>query len=157
MNTSPSPGVELQLPITGMSCGSCAARVEKALRAVPGVRQASVTLATEPAAVEADAGTPLDALGRALQRAGYGLALRETTLEVQDMTCATCVGRVERALRPLIASVGGEVAGRAGRRHAFQTVGWIEARNGPQFVQITFSLFWLICINPVWRDGATFS
>ena len=67
------------------------------------------------------------------------------------------IARVKRAPRPLIASVGGEVAGRAGRRHAFQTVGWIEARNGPQFVQITFSLFWLICINPVWRDGATFS
>ncbi|MDE2457375.1 MAG: heavy metal translocating P-type ATPase, partial [Burkholderiales bacterium] len=99
--TPARPGTELQLPVTGMTCASCATRVEKTLRGVPGVRQAVVNLASERAAVELDAGTGLDTLGRALDKAGYGLALRETTLEVQDMTCASCVGRVERALRKL--------------------------------------------------------
>ena len=46
----------LSLQIDGMTCASCVSRVEKSLRAVPGVQQASVNLATEQATVQADAG-----------------------------------------------------------------------------------------------------
>ena len=42
----------LDLPVRGMSCASCVGRVEKAIRAVPGVRAAAVNLATERAHVE---------------------------------------------------------------------------------------------------------
>ena len=45
---------KLNLPITGMTCASCVARVEKALKAVPGVQQASVNGATELAQLELD-------------------------------------------------------------------------------------------------------
>ena len=89
----------LRLGITGMTCASCAGRVERALRAVPGVRAATVNLATETASVEADAALDLDALRRAVTEAGYGLVEHSVDLAIGGMTCASCAGRVERALR----------------------------------------------------------
>ena len=62
------PEAGTRLPITGMTCASCAMRVEKALAAVPGVRSASVNLGTEQALVDADPGVgsaPLVAAVRA--------------------------------------------------------------------------------------------
>src|SRR5437588_8475821 len=61
----------LTLPVIGMTCASCASRVEKALAKVPGVREASVNLATEIATVKADAGVKLDAIRAAVEKAGY--------------------------------------------------------------------------------------
>ncbi|MBW6507672.1 MAG: heavy metal translocating P-type ATPase [Rhodobacteraceae bacterium] len=88
----------LNLSVEGMSCASCVGRVERALRAVPGVASAAVNLANETAQV--DYGAPADALGiaAALEQVGYPAASAELTLEVQNMSCASCVGRVERAL-----------------------------------------------------------
>ncbi|QBI04849.1 copper-translocating P-type ATPase [Pseudoduganella albidiflava] len=54
-----------------MSCAACVGRVEKALAAVPGVRSASVNLATETARVETDAPLPFDTLRAAVEHAGY--------------------------------------------------------------------------------------
>ncbi len=58
----------LNLPISGMSCASCAGRVERALAAVPGVVEARVNLAAESASVTGTA--PIAALAAALERAG---------------------------------------------------------------------------------------
>jgi len=90
------PGIKLQ--VTGMTCASCVLRVEKALKAVPGVRSASVNLATEQASVSADASVSVEVLAAAVRKAGYGVATTQTVLQVQGMTCASCVGRVEKAL-----------------------------------------------------------
>jgi Cu+-exporting ATPase len=60
----------IDIDISGMTCASCVARVEKALRAVPGVRDASVNLATERAAVQGE-GLDLRAILAAVERAGY--------------------------------------------------------------------------------------
>lgn len=86
------------LAIEGMSCASCVGRVEKALAAVPGVTQASVNLATEVAKISSDTPVPLAALQAAVEKAGYTVAQREIDLNVAGMTCASCVGRVEKAL-----------------------------------------------------------
>ena len=86
-----------QLGITGMTCASCAGRVEKALRKLDGVEDASVNLATEVASVCAP-GLPLAQLVQAVERSGYGVAADETQLAIEGMTCASCVGRVEKAL-----------------------------------------------------------
>ncbi|MDC6170424.1 heavy metal translocating P-type ATPase [Paucibacter sp. XJ19-41] len=85
------------LPISGMSCASCVGRVEKALRAVAGVSRAEVNLASEAATVAGPAG--LDTLRAAIEKAGYGLRTQDLTLAISGMTCASCVGRVEKALR----------------------------------------------------------
>jgi Cu+-exporting ATPase len=90
----------LSLPIEGMTCASCVSRVERALAKVPGVAAARVNLATERAEVELAATRPANAqaLAEAVAQAGYVLATRTLDLQVDDMTCASCVGRVERAL-----------------------------------------------------------
>ena len=89
----------VQLPVVGMSCASCVSRVEKALAKVGGVRAVSVNLATETASVKTDTVVPLETLAAAVRKAGYELATREVSLHVHGMTCASCVGRVEKALR----------------------------------------------------------
>lgn len=86
------------LAIEGMSCASCVGRVEKALAAVPGVSQASVNLATEVAKVTSSTPIPLATLQAAVEKAGYTVAQREIDLNIAGMTCASCVGRVEKAL-----------------------------------------------------------
>jgi Cu+-exporting ATPase len=82
-----------------MSCASCSTRVEKAARAVPGVAEASVNLATETLHVVPGPGFDALALERAVEHAGYALPTQAITLAVHDMSCASCVGRVEKALQ----------------------------------------------------------
>ncbi len=86
-------------PVEGMTCASCSTRVEKAARAVPGVADASVNLATESLAFTPAPGFEPAALRQAVERAGYTLPSVTLQLAVQDMTCASCVGRVEKALQ----------------------------------------------------------
>ncbi|QXH36406.1 heavy metal translocating P-type ATPase [Pseudomonas muyukensis] len=88
------------LPIAGMTCASCAGRVERALRKVTGTEHVSVNLATEQARVQAPADS-LPALVDAVRDAGYSVPTRTLELQIGGMTCASCVGRVERALRKL--------------------------------------------------------
>ncbi|MFG6429877.1 heavy metal translocating P-type ATPase [Roseateles sp. LYH14W] len=89
-------GIKLQ--VTGMTCASCVLRVEKTLKAVPGVQAASVNLATEQASVSVDASVSAQTLAAAVRKAGYDVATTQTVLQVQGMTCASCVARVEKAL-----------------------------------------------------------
>ena len=88
---------QFDLPIAGMTCASCAGRVEKALAKVPGVRSVSVNLATEQARVVAPADN-LPALVEAVQQAGYSVPAHSLELDINGMTCASCAGRVEKAL-----------------------------------------------------------
>ena len=91
--------LDLTLPVDGMSCASCVGRVEKALRSVPGVQQAVVNLATERASLATD-GQPgtLLAVQAAVARAGYSIPQESRDLTIDGMSCASCVGRVEKAL-----------------------------------------------------------
>ena len=89
---------EIDLQITGMTCASCSTRVEKSLKAVPGVTDASVNLATEHAIIHADPSVSAETLAAAVRKAGYDIATKETVLQIEGMTCASCVARVEKAL-----------------------------------------------------------
>jgi len=91
-------GREFRLPISGLSCASCVARVEKALAAAPGVTAASVNLATEVATLQAAPTVTLAALAKTVAAAGYGIASETVDLGIQGLTCASCVARVEKAL-----------------------------------------------------------
>ena len=88
---------QFDLPIDGMTCASCAGRVEKALTKVPGVRSVNVNLATEQARIEAPVDS-LPALVEAVQQAGYSVPAHSLELDISGMTCASCAGRVEKAL-----------------------------------------------------------
>ncbi|QHA87854.1 heavy metal translocating P-type ATPase [Serratia rhizosphaerae] len=88
----------INFPVVGMTCASCVGRVERALKAVPGVADASVNLATERAFVTFSGAPDVAAAVKAVNDAGYTVELETINLSVTGMTCASCVGRVERAL-----------------------------------------------------------
>ena len=90
----------LDLPIEGMTCASCVAHVEDALKGVSGVSSVAVNLATEKAIVEWEPkeGSP-EALLQAVDDAGYTIPVERTSLNIGGMTCASCVGHVGEALR----------------------------------------------------------
>jgi Cu+-exporting ATPase len=87
----------LTLPVAGMTCASCVVRVERALARVPGVQRSSVNLAGETATVVGSA-LSTEALVAAIDAAGYRVPVAEVDLDITGMTCASCSGRVERAL-----------------------------------------------------------
>jgi Cu+-exporting ATPase len=92
----------IAIPVTGMTCASCVRRVERALSNHDGVVEASVNSASEEATVAYHPqSTKPDELIGVIREAGYGADVRERTFGVTGMTCASCVGRVERALRKL--------------------------------------------------------
>jgi Cu+-exporting ATPase len=99
-----SEPIRRDLPIQGMTCASCVRRVERALLSVDGVSEATVNLVTEKATVSWDPGrVSVEDLARAVGDAGYDLVApaavsRETTFPVLGMTCAACVGRLEKVL-----------------------------------------------------------
>ncbi len=90
----------LTLPVTGMTCASCANRIERGLSKVGGVESAQVNLASEQATVTYDPQQvqPHD-LVAAVEKAGYGVISDQIELPITGMTCASCVGRVEKALK----------------------------------------------------------
>jgi Cu+-exporting ATPase len=95
--------------VDGMSCASCVGRVERALKSVPGVEDAEVNLIAGTARVDFSDATDTLALAGALSAAGYPAAEAEARLEVEGMTCASCVGRVERALKAVPGVAAAEV------------------------------------------------
>ncbi|PJR16365.1 heavy metal translocating P-type ATPase [Sinorhizobium meliloti] len=85
--------------IEGMTCASCVRRVEEAITAVPGVASANVNLATERATVRFDGEPDTPAVLRAIENAGYAPRIATEELQIEGMTCASCVSRVEKALK----------------------------------------------------------
>ena len=97
--TPASKAQEIDVAIEGMTCASCVNRVEKALRAIPGVESAAVNLGTERARIVADKSVNFGQVQQAVEKAGYGIAQQDFDLDIEGMSCASCVGRVEKALR----------------------------------------------------------
>lgn len=89
--------------VSNLNCASCVGRVEKVLQAIPGVTSVAVNLATESATVErTDSG--VDSIGgitEALEAANYPARTESHRYTVKGMSCASCVGRVEKALLEL--------------------------------------------------------
>lgn len=92
----------LEVGVEGMTCASCVAHVEKALRELPGVLDATVNLATERARVDYDpAIVAPQRMADAISEVGYTPVVSEMEFAVEGMTCASCVAHVERAIRDL--------------------------------------------------------
>ena len=92
--------------VTGMTCASCVAHVQKAAAKVPGVEFANVNIATEKLTVRFnEAATGFEQLKQAVEDAGYGLEdatqLKKVELAIEGMTCASCSAAIERATRKL--------------------------------------------------------
>ena len=84
-----------------MTCAACVARVEKAIRRVPGVEEVHVNLSTERATVRTAGGVTPEQVIAAVADAGYDVPLAEAHLAIVGMTCANCSARVERTLARL--------------------------------------------------------
>ncbi|BBN96736.1 heavy metal translocating P-type ATPase [Deinococcus grandis] len=90
----------VELGVGGMTCANCSSRVERSLKRVGGVQEASVNLATERATVTFDpAQVGPQALVDTVRDAGYEPLTQEAEFAVGGMTCANCSSRVERALK----------------------------------------------------------
>ena len=87
------------LPVTGMTCASCADTIEKGLSKLPGVSEVNVNVASEKASIEYDPSqVDTKALMDTISNVGYGVAVGKTTFSVRGMTCASCVANIEKAL-----------------------------------------------------------
>uniref|UniRef100_UPI0025D038F8 heavy metal translocating P-type ATPase n=1 Tax=Thiobacillus sp. TaxID=924 RepID=UPI0025D038F8 len=86
----------LAVGIQGMTCASCATRVEKVLKQLPGVTAATVNLATETATITG--ATDAASVQRAIEQAGFSVPTESLTFDITGMTCASCSARVEKAL-----------------------------------------------------------
>ncbi|TCS59047.1 Cu+-exporting ATPase [Primorskyibacter sedentarius] len=86
------------LSIEGMSCASCAGRVDRALAALDGVEGVSVNLASERAHLTVDTPETLALAAQTVDDLGYPARRAEVVLNVASMSCASCVGRVDKAL-----------------------------------------------------------
>ena len=89
----------ITLPISGMSCASCVAKIEKGLSAVEGVAVAKVNLATEHATITYNPNdtAPADLI-KAIRGLGYESGTEAITIGVTGMSCASCVNKVEKTL-----------------------------------------------------------
>jgi Cu+-exporting ATPase len=95
---------KIDLPVAGMTCAACSAAVERALQRISGVKNAAVNFPAERATVEfsdAKKPVPLSVITEAVKGEGYGVASVRIDFSVRGMTCAACVGAVERALKEL--------------------------------------------------------
>ena len=88
----------LALKVDGMTCASCVGRVERALKLIPGVLDVGVNLATEQANLRLAEPVDQATLIKVVTDLGYDVPATTIEIAVEGMTCASCVGRVERAL-----------------------------------------------------------
>lgn len=91
----------LFMDVEGMHCASCVSRVENAIKEVPGVHNATVNLATEKAKVSFQTNLDPKKIVEAIQNAGYKTRTETLQFNVKGMSCASCVGNVEGALKNL--------------------------------------------------------
>lgn len=88
----------LSFGVSGLNCGSCVGRAENALRAVDGVSAVNVNLAAETATLDLQDGFEATEAVAALANAGYPATTTTYRFTLSNMSCASCVGRVERAV-----------------------------------------------------------
>ncbi len=93
------PARQIEIPIRGMSCASCVAKIESGLSKLSGVEEVSVNFATQQATILYDPDIiTVDRVIKQIQELGYEAGVEEAVLPIQGMSCASCVQRIERAL-----------------------------------------------------------
>lgn len=118
---------ELKLSLQGLSCASCVGRAEKALKAMPSVVDATVNLASESALVKFSGSVNAGAAVATLQKAGYPARTQTATMHVDSLTCASCVGRVDKA----VAAVSGVLEVNVNLATETATVTYLEGQTSP--------------------------
>ena len=97
---------QITLPVTGMHCANCSSTIERNLKKLNGVREATVNYATEKATVIFDPSVlGEDAIIGKIQDVGYGVATAKVELPITGMTCANCAATIERTLNKKVPGV----------------------------------------------------
>jgi len=121
--TKTDKSVKAHIHITGMTCTTCAATIEKGLAETPGVQRANVSFTSEKASIEYDPSqVGLAKIKNTISGLGYGTATKKSIFPVGGMTCASCVARVEEAL----SSVPGVISVNVNLASEKATVEYIE-------------------------------
>jgi Cu+-exporting ATPase len=89
---------EVTLPVEGMTCAACAARIEKNVAKLPGVKEVHVNLASERARVVLDGQSTWKDVVEKIEKSGYSVPTRELELNIEGMTCAACAARIEKVV-----------------------------------------------------------
>jgi P-type Cu+ transporter len=93
------PDENISLGITSMTCAACAARIEKNISKLPGVRTANVNLASEKASVTYNPSeVSVENIIEIVKKTGYGVQEEKVKLNIIGMTCAACATRIEKGL-----------------------------------------------------------
>ena len=117
----------LHLPIKGMSCASCAARIEKKVRGMEGVRSADVNFGAEQATLDFDPELlSAEKIVATIEQIGFEVPAQKITFPIEGMTCASCVSRVENKLNAL----DGVMSVQVNLANERATVDFIETRVG---------------------------
>lgn len=101
------------IPVEGMTCATCASTIEKSLCSLSGVKNAAVNFASEKTTIDYDPDKiDLGEITRSIDELGYKAIINKSIYPVSGMTCASCVARVERALKavPGVVSVSVNLA-----------------------------------------------
>ncbi len=138
MPEAPLTAPRLLLPIEGMTCAACAGRVRRALLKVPGTVAAEVNPASGRADVTGTA-TVAD-LTAAVAQAGYRVPEATFDLSIGGMTCASCVGRVQRALAAVPGVLDATVNLATERAHVRAVAGTEEAALGAAIARAGYRL-----------------
>ena len=91
----------ISLSVEGMSCASCVGRVDKGLHEVTGLSDIAVNLASDSARFKADSPETVSAAVAQLAALGYPAREEKVILSIESMSCASCVGRVDKAIAAL--------------------------------------------------------
>jgi Cu+-exporting ATPase len=93
---------ETTLQIAGMTCAACAVRIEKGLKKIDGVEDASVNFALEKSKVTFDPSkSNVNQLKEKVESLGYKVVTEKAEFEISGMTCAACANKIEKRLNKL--------------------------------------------------------
>ena len=97
---------KIALPITGMTCANCAANIERVVKRMDGVADASVNFAAESAALSFDPRKlQLQDVVEKIHKSGFGVTTTSVEMPVTGMTCANCAANIERSLSKKVSGV----------------------------------------------------
>ena len=125
--TNTYKGQHITLPVKGMSCASCAARIEKKVGELEGVDQAGVNFGSESITVDFDPNrVSTESIIQTINNIGFSVPTTTRTFPVEGMTCASCVSRVEKKLR----SLNGVTEAQVNLANERATVEYLESHLG---------------------------
>ncbi len=93
---------ETSLQITGMTCAACANRIEKGLKKLEGVEEATVNLALEKSTIKFNPElTSVGDFEKKIEALGFGVIHEKKEFMITGMTCAACSARIEKGLNKM--------------------------------------------------------